>query len=380
MSALLSLAACLSPPRAQGPLDEHAYVWQRQWTEPVARAVEERGPTFSRLLLLAAEIRWEQHQARIDRVALPACEGAGLVVRVAVPPTDPVPTLAELLPALIGSCPGLAELQLDLDIPTRRLSEYAGWVRALEAQIEPVPLTVTALPTWLADRAFAELALAADGYVLQLHWLPPEQGPLLDPDARAHLEQAARLGRPLRVALPAHGYERVLDAQGRAVGVAAEQGRASAPPGGEVVRVRAEPDAVAALVASLQADRPAALQQLVWFRLPTDQDRLAWSWPTLQAVRQGRQPRALPRVSARQDGQSWTVILHNDGEDDLPLPALQLPEDLRLAGGVGTFSWSARLRSLVPAGGEPLRPGEERVVGWVSSEEPPVISVVGVGP
>jgi hypothetical protein len=370
MSALVVLAACVSSPRAQGPLEEHAYVWQRQWTEPVRRAVLERGPSFGRLLLLAAELDWERERARLVRVALPACSGEGLVVRVAVPPADPVPALAELLSELIETC-SPAELQLDLDIPTRRLAEYAGWVRSLERQVDPVPLTVTALPTWLDDPAFRALIEAADGYVLQVHWLQPAPGPLLDPSAREHLEQAAQLGRPLRLALPTYGYQRVLDAQGRALGVVAEQGRARSP--SEIVR--AEPAEVAALVDSLRRDRPAELQGLVWFRLPVDSDELAWSWPTLQAVREGREPRALPRVSLQQDGPSWTVRLHNDGEDDLPLPVLQAPAEVQLAGGVGPYSWSVGLHRLVPAGGEPLRPGAERVVGWVAGPEAPVISV-----
>ena len=366
---LLPLLACTpSEVATRGPLPQAVYVWQHQWTPPVHRAVAERGAAFDASWWLAAEVSWSGGEARIQRVDLPATPGARLVVRVAVPPAgvDPVPPLRALFDELAAGHP--AELQLDLDQPTARLSGYATWVGQLERAVDPTPLSVTTLATWLdAPDAFAAVVGAADGYVLQLHWLDldhPET--LLDRDALAHVAQAAAFGAPFRVALPTYPYQLARGPDGRARGLAAEQGTLSAPIGGDVVRVGADPAEVAALVRALEAERPAELQGLAWFRLPVDGDTEAWSWATLEAVREGRAPRPAARVDPTADpGGSLTLTLHNDGDGELPLPAVAVGPGVTLADGVNGYRWSGT-RFAPPLG--TLAPGDARVVGWVRGD------------
>lgn len=378
----LALACTPATERAEGLPPEAAYVWQRSWTPAVEEAVRRQAPGLDGLLLLAAEISWQGSTAQIHQVQPTLVpRRAGWVVRVAVPPpgVDPLEVLAPLFGALAQAHPDALELQLDLDVPTRRLAEHARWVAQLEALIEPVPLTVTTLPTWLSSPAFPELISAADGYVLQLHWIHPgDPGQLLDPDALEHTERAARLQRPLSVALPTYGYQLVTGPDSSLLGLSAEQGHASAPKGGSVTRLRADPARVAGLLRSWSRDRPAALSRILWFRLPTGQDQHAWSAQTLATVRAGRIPRPQPRLQLRSEpGGSLTLILHNDGDDDLPLPRIEVGARALLADGLGAWRWSAPEHSFLPAPARALRPGRSQLVGWLRSETIPTVTLHG---
>src|SRR5262249_8582006 len=144
------------------------------------------------------------------------------------------------------------ELQLDFDAATRQLDDYASWVRSIRAAVAPLPVTVTALPAWLASRGVRAVVDAADGWVLQVHGrerpgdarAPFDVG---DPAvARAAVETAAVLGRPFRVALPTYGYRLLFDRAERFVGFAAEAPTDAAPHEGSAREVRPDPTAIAA--------------------------------------------------------------------------------------------------------------------------------------
>jgi predicted RNA-binding protein with RPS1 domain len=169
-------------PHISGPLDQRAYVWQRQGTPTVLEAVKGSG-RFSRLLFLAAEIdpnspgRPEFLLETFDYVRQSPRE-IGLCIRIrelhgrfAIQPdalNAVLATLRELQNRARTSGIEVSEWQLDYDAPESGLEDYAALVRAARAVASP--LTITALPTWLKrTEAFAELVAAADGYVLQLH-------------------------------------------------------------------------------------------------------------------------------------------------------------------------------------------------------------------
>lgn len=386
--SLLLLPGCRSEhlPRGSGPLPEDAYVWQRAWGEAVRRAVSERAPSFRRLIALAAEVSFRGGQPEIARIPLEGLpRGSGLAVRVALPPEgyDTAGLLGPLLAEILSERPETSEVQIDLDMPTRRLHEHTTLVGELREQVAPIPLSATALPAWLSDPALRDLALAADGLVLQLHWLSPPRPdgsmpPLLDAEASAHVEEMARRapGLPFRIALPTYGYAVLFDKDGQMMGVSAEQGEARPPEGGRVEILRADPRAVGALSSSLREDRPGELSGVLWFRLPVDTDRLAWSWPALQAVREGRAPEGRAAASLRQDASgSLTVSLRNEGDDDLAPPSLRVSGEIAIAEALAGYRWSRGEGVLSPAGALPLRPGEERAIGWFRGEGQHTISI-----
>ncbi len=339
--SLAGFAGCGRAPRAQGPFPQEAYVWQRIWDSNVVAAVDvaNRAAGFHRLVVLGAEIAWQDGVPRVVRVPfsaapfLPPSHPAGLALRVGpfAGPFRPTDETARLVRATArdllhgarrqGFEP--SELQLDFDCATARLEGYRVWLEALRGDVAPVPLVFTALPAWLEARSFAPLARAADGFVLQVHSLArPRDGEatfqLCDPQsARRAVELAGRAGVPFRVALPTYGYLAAFDPEGRFLGASAEGYPAGRPPGTTWRELAADPVAMAGLVRNWQADRPATLRGLIWYRLPVPGDRLNWRLRTLETVMSGRIPAPELAIVSRSPEPLLTEIeLRNQGTAD----------------------------------------------------------------
>jgi len=237
-------------PRAVVPMRQSVYVWQRDWSDAVQRAVLERAPSFDAgLVALGAEIAWKdgvpQHVlVPIERALLAgAARPSGIALR-----WEP------------------SELQLDFDSATSRLDDYRRWVEIIAADASPVPVTITVLPAWMSSRAFGPLVASTAGFVLQVHSvekaeLESESPSLCDAaSAVSWTEHAAHFGVPFRVALPTYGYLAVLDDDGTLRGLVAETGSPLLSAGARARLVSAEPQAMAALVAQWSRSRPALME------------------------------------------------------------------------------------------------------------------------
>jgi hypothetical protein len=260
-----------------------------------------------------------------------------------------------------------------MDLPTSRLGEYAEWMHALNQAGLP-PLRITALPTWLDDPAFEELANAAPHYVLQLHWFDPKQpSHLLSPQALAHIDEAAQVGVPFAAALPSYSYTLMFDADGERVALTAEQAQ-TAPIGGYAEQLRADPAAVAQVVASLEQSHPKTLEALIWFRLPTAQDQNSWSLTTLTSVAAGVTPVAQAEIRVQETGeQLWQFQLLNTGTETLEMPQLFWETGPDLWDALGSYHQNHG--HLSPRAAQTLQPGESQVVAWARADVQPVLSV-----
>jgi len=391
-------------PRAAGPMPHEAYVWQRAWTSGVREAVAGARPTLDGLVALGAEVAWEAGKPRIVRVrvAHEALRASGLPAGIALrigsfsgpfrAAGDPVEALADLAAALVreaaagGGSP--RELQLDFDCAESRLDGYRVWIEAIRRALAPVPVTFTALPSWLDGSAFRRLAAASDGFILQVHSFERPAGPdadlsLCDPAAaRRAAERAARAGVPFRVALPTYGYRVAFDRSGRFLGLSAEGPRPGWPEDAIVREVAADPAAMADLVRGWTADRPEAMRGVLWYRLPVESDALNWRWVTLKAVREGRTPRPALRAEARRPQPGLVEIdLVNGGDGDATLggwtvaarwAARLVASDAldgfaRVAEGPGWMRWGWADRSSPGR----IRAGERRPVAWARLEGDP---------
>lgn len=352
------LLACRAAPLQ--PLREEAYVWQRVWSPAVEQAVA--SSDLDALTVLAAELDWPDGAPRITEIALPTLPAnTTLAIRSAAPVDDPTPVLAPLIRTLLAAHPEATAVQLDIDLPTARLAEYTDWITRLSAGC-PVPVEITALPTWLSSPAMADLTAVAARTILQVHWLDPSAPDhLLDPDAWEHLRVLSHLDRPFSAALPAYGYQIARDPDGGLAGIVAEQGHLVS--GGE--EVMADPVAVARLVTALRDNRPEHLTGLHWFRLPVDGDLRAWPIETLRAVRQGRSPTTDATITAADDGGALTLTLKNTGEARLSPPTIVVEGSVLAADGLGGWRWSAATSRLLPEDAPPLQPGASMVVGWL---------------
>ena len=400
---LLSLAAGggFQPPLPQRDdrLGHEAYVWQRQWTPAVVDAVRSQAGQFERLVVLAAQIDFVDRQPRLVRVALPwdVLADAGVPIGLALRigpfsgPFDGDDDVSRFIRATVrqmlsdAAAAGLAvsELQIDFDAATSKLDGYRIWLDAIRAVAADVPVVFTALPTWLDAAAFADLATAADSYVLQVHSVyqpssDPRRMTLCDPAmARQWVEQAARLGHPFRVALPTYSYLVAFSPQGKLLGIAAEQGPVNLPDDARVHQLDADAAAMADLVRQWQRRRPAALGGVIWYRLPTRDDTLNWPAATLASVMAGRRPEAnvVARLVRRDTG-VLDVLLANHGSASAPLPTvtLRLPAAPLSADALAgytlqqsdatTLRFTPGKESGRMAGNPHLFPGVQRVIGW----------------
>lgn len=385
-----------SGPRESGSLRHEVYVWQRAWTQPVREAVAEHATNFAALAVLKAEVSWKAKKPQLVRVALDyeslrnAQRPVGIALRIG-PYSGPFTTndsvtlyLADTAAALVADAltnqleP--AELQLDFDAAESKLDGYRVWVEAIQQRVAPLPVTITALPSWLDSSAFKRLAALATNYVLQVHSVERPRSfdapfTLCDPrSAIRAVEQAGRIGIPFRVALPTYGYLLAFDPSGRFLGLSAEGPRPNWPTNAQVRKVSSNPAEMVALVQSWTHHRPAAMRGVIWYRLPTIVDNFNWRWPTLGAILEARVPREVLRVNTRRVESGLVEIsLANEGELDV---SSRLAVEVRwsnarlLAGDAlrdfeltDTGVSAARFQTQSQPGR--IRAGESLVLGWL---------------
>ena len=379
-----------------GALTNEIYVWQRAWTEPVAESVTQHATNFNRLVVLAAEVTWRDKKPEVAPVAVdyPALAKTGTPVGIALrigtypgPFTDndaAINFLAGLAASLVDVARAKQitprELQIDFDCAESKLDGYRVWVEAIKRKISPVPVTITALPSWLNAPAFPRLAQSASNYVLQVHSLARPKDfnspfTLCDPAAaRKSVEQAARIGVPFRVALPTYGYVLAFDRNGKFFDLSAEGPRKNWPADAKLREVRSDPIELSALIQDWTTNRPAAMRGVIWYRLPVAVDNFNWRWPTLNAILASRVPRESLRADARRVEPGLVEIsLVNNGDLDIPSRlALEVHwSDARLIAGDGLRDFelaepnaAAARFTTRPEFGR-LSAGEVRTVGWL---------------
>jgi hypothetical protein len=398
-------------PRAGGPLVQEAYVWQRAWTPAVEEAVAQADATLQGLTILGAEVAWQGGRPRVVEVSADwaALKARGLPVGLALRvgayggPFDEDAEATRLVVGLAGKlidrarAAGVtpAELQLDFDCPESRLAGYRLWIEAVRRRAGDVPVTFTALPSWLHNRTFGPLAEAADGFVLQVHSLarPADADApltLCDPAAaRAAVEKAARFGRPFRVALPTYGYLLAFDRGGKFVGLSAEGPAPRGPADAQVRALRSDPAEMAALVRDWTADRPAKMSGIIWYRLPTRDDILCWRSTMFSLVLSGQTPQSNLRAQAVPSADGLVEIeLRNTGTASAPLPARVIARwrgaRLVAADAIGGYERQdgaadeVRLAATAAAALQELGPGERKAIGWLRLTEVREVQVDGV--
>ncbi|MCU0585087.1 MAG: DUF3142 domain-containing protein [Desulfobacterales bacterium] len=382
--------------REPASLRQDAYVWQRAWTDSVTNAVVSLGGHFGELIALQAEVSFKEGSPRCARVDLDydslraTGKPVGLALRIGTyagpfnagdPCTDWLATLAQSLVAdAVAHRLDPAELQLDFDCAESRLGGYATWLTAIQEAVHPLPVSITALPSWLKQPLFRELAAAADGYVLQVHSFERPRSrkaelTLCDPqEARRAVTAAAALGRPFRVALPTYGYRAAFDSEDRFLGISAEGPARFWPGAAQCVEVRADPEELSELVREWSETGPGELLGVVWYRLPVADDMLNWAWPTLECVMTGKAPVA--RVCAqirRAESGLVEIDLANEGKADSTIPwtvTVCWQGSRKLAAdGLHGYDWvepAADALHFQPGRpGERLRAGERRTIGWI---------------
>lgn len=412
-------------PQIGGPIRHEVYIWQRAWTPPVRAAVAQHGTNFAELVPLKAEISWKDKKPQLTRVAVDyptlakTARPIGMALRIGpyagpfvggAPVSDParpdnpvqrtgteigtptregsaetatafiVNVAASLVAEARSNRIALTELQIDFDAAESKLDGYRAWVEAIQQRVAPLPVTVTALPSWLNSPAFKRLAAVATNYVLQVHSVARPRSvaapfTLCDPTAaRRAVERAGRIGVPFRVALPTYGYTFAFDPAGKFLGLSAEGPRPNWPTNALLREVASDPIELSALVQGWTARRPAAMQGVIWYRLPVSVDNFNWRWPTLGAIVASRSLQEKLRIESRRVEAGLTeVILVNAGDLDI---SSRLAVEVRwtnaqLMAGDALRDFELADRSLSAAKfqtrSQPvrLRAGDQLTLGWL---------------
>jgi len=85
--------------------------------------------------------------------------------------------------------------------------------------------------------------------------------------------------------------------------------------GRRVRTVDSDPVEMAAVVRGLNANPRRLCRGIAWFRLPVEGDRMNWSWQTLVAVMEGRDPKVAFKPGVRRPSPGLTEVwITNTGE------------------------------------------------------------------
>ena len=280
-----------------GDLPHDAYVWQRHWTPAVVAAIRQSADRVRGFRVLAAEMDGTGELSTIDAdrsALLTLGHPVTLVVRI----NGQIPewshdAVADRAMALIEEWQqrGLrvSGLEIDHDCGTARLAAYARFLERLSGRRPPeLTLSITALPAWLESPLLRRVLAHVDEAVLQVHSvIDPRHGLFDDERAAEWVGRWSRMSPvPFRVALPTYGSRVTWHRDGRLASVESEASRLTRYAEGRELMV--SPAVVARFVDRLERHPPRRLTGLAWFRLPTSDDRRAWSLATFHAVLDGR--------------------------------------------------------------------------------------------
>jgi hypothetical protein len=394
--APLLLNACAPPPSVT--LTQDAYIWQRHWTPAVPHAMQASGDLVRVWRVLAAELDNTGNWTDItpDWTALNAGkQRVVMVMRIGGQLNDlqgPVSIAHAVALTKRWQQAGvqIAGVEIDHDCATARLPAYAQFITALRQQLNPaVPLSITALPTWLESPALDGVLAAADEAVLQVHAvLNPKQGLFDARLARTWLAAFAKhTGHPWRLALPTYSTRVSWDADGGIAGIESERPMLTGAGPAAAAELVARPETMAAFVSQIGQDRLRGLAGIVWFRLPTEDDARAWSLPTWHAVL-AREPltsgvevmaEAQPQDQANRhsaDPALRDVILINTGSADASLPSsVRLDSNCRAADGINGYALETDAQGMYLRRTQDglLHAGRRRNIGWLLCSQKNII-------
>lgn len=376
IALLIALALTTGCERQDAPpLDQQLYVWQRQWTPAHDAALRDSRADFSTLRVLALQAfpkaGWSR--ARVDSQLLKR-DGRPVIAVVrldgqlkALDQEEITAQIRQVISDWQGQGLNLAGVEIDHDAGNARLPAYREFLAHLrEALPTSLPLSITALPSWLDSRELPAVLSTVDSSVLQVHAVSDPRRGLFDADqARQWAKAWSRITtKPFYLALPAYGVALLPSAGGAPV----VESEVTVEREGLRRELLADPQSLRTLGSELRVDPPKHLAGLIWFRLPLANDRRAWSLTTLRAVARGDVLDGRLTLQLSADNGLYDIGISNQGNLDSAWPerltlavsgcegadalagyALQQRPDLL------TFT---RLRDgRIPAGGQ-------RAIGW----------------
>jgi len=371
--AALLLAACERHDATA--LDQQLYVWQRQWTSAHELALKDSREDFSTLRVLALQAfpndGW--HRARIDAPLLQH-DGRPLIAVIRLDGQlkglDQAQVTDRILQVVADwQAQGLtlSGVEIDHDAGNARLPEYIEFLTHLRSALPAsLPLSITALPTWLGSSQLPALLATVDSSVLQVHAVSDPRRGLFDPEqARRWASAWGKISsKPFYLALPAYGVALLPDAGGAPV----VESEVPVERDGQRRELLADPLQLSQLAKELREDPPAHLAGLIWFRLPLTNDRRAWSLSTLRAVARGDALSSRLGLTFSDHDGLQDIALRNVGNLDSAWPTRITVKASACEGADAlagyTLQQSADLLTFTRLRDGRLPAGGQRAIGW----------------
>lgn len=365
------------------PFYHDAYIWQYKWTSAVIDAMKQSSPYIKKWRILVAEVsktgEIKKIPTDITKYALNNKEIV-LVIRINGQLTswDPDKTtraIAAIIKDFSATKMHIVGVEIDHDCATSKLQGYIQFlkkVRALEA-LKSKTLSITTLPAWLESRFLLPLLALTDEAVLQVHSVSdPKQGLINIRKVKKWLKAFDRLTPvPFYVALPTYSSKVAWNKKGEVIGVESEVRRSFSQK--NTKNLISDPQLIANLIIDLEQSKLPRLKGITWFRLPTKNDRRAWSVATWIHLLQGKKVAPQLEVIASNGyiNGAYDIYLINAGNIDATLPL-----SVKVSSTISCFSADAlqyyqyhhqdsrtivfqRMQQAI------LKVGQKHMVGWV---------------
>jgi hypothetical protein len=327
---LLGMIACQKTSTL--PFEQDAYIWQRQWTPALRDAMQQSSPYIKKWRILVAEVTasGKMKTFPINWAALSLSKKKGvLVVRIngqltSWNPEKTTHDIAALLKKFAAITPLIAGIEIDHDCATAKLQGYMSFLKKIRAldSLNNKTLSITVLPSWLNSPQLVPLLSLSNTAVLQVHSISdPKKGLINIQDVKKWLQAFDALTPvPFYVALPTYSSVVAWNNNGKIIGIESEVPRSFSRKNSQTII--ANPLLVSQLVRALKQTPYQHLKGISWFRLPTKNDRRAWSMATWLAIIKGK------KIATQLEGfvingyspKAYDIQVMNTGDIDTVLP------------------------------------------------------------
>ncbi len=262
------------------------YVWQRSWNSELIQNIKKSKREFS---LLGAEFSSQYQHKNLQIIKIPkeilSLPNVTIVIRIGAEYLNNMPVEKTL--KIINKW-AVKRIQFDVDVPESKLAKYYRFLAGIKSKLPSnMELSITALPSHLKYRKFAEIASLIDYYVLQVHGINfPKKiddscAIINERVALRAVEKAENIGKKFIIALPSYGYLLCFDKKtGRFKKLAAENGN---------VRSLQKKYDVKLISPNLQTIRNIikkyqGYHQFIWFRFPVATDRYNYDLSSIKKL------------------------------------------------------------------------------------------------
>jgi Protein of unknown function (DUF3142) len=309
---LFYIFAIIAPVFAQ---ENGIYIWQRNWQSEVLESIDRLKPLCNSFIVLGGDFQLKDKRVESSKVlvnwdylkskgpvtvAFRVHKGIDRVLK-----NDDISSFVDYVAKSINDVLSdasqkgvqIAGVQIDYDCPTSKLSDFTRFVKELKENYIRLPISITALPTWMNSFDFPQLISAVDYYVLQLHSfeIPKsnDKAQYIFPKdkAPAYFQRAISLNRPFYLSLPTYGYEVAYANDGRFLGLRAEGGVEFF---GNNIKQRlmyANSNELLKFISLIKNYPFKNFLGINWFRLPVKSDKFNWDIKTLECVIKGQTPK-----------------------------------------------------------------------------------------